>query len=73
VSLIKKVYCFGKDCDDFAQAACYITLDEVMHDIKRIMQSGDIVLFSPSGASFDYFENYKHRGKVFQELVFKLI
>ena len=66
---IKKVYCFGQECDAFNGAVCCEVLEEVVHDIKATMQSGDIVLFSPSGASFDFFDNYKHRGQVFKDLV----
>lgn len=32
-------------------------------------QPGDSVLFSPACASFDMFENYRHRGDVFRQLV----
>lgn len=32
-------------------------------------KSGDVVLLAPACSSFDQFENYEHRGRVFKELV----
>jgi UDP-N-acetylmuramoylalanine--D-glutamate ligase len=66
---IKKIYCFGKDCADFSSFNYFETLDEIVADVKITAVARDIVLFSPSGASFDLFKDYKQRGKIFQELV----
>ena len=39
---------------------------------RRLAQPGDVVLLSPACASFDMFENFEHRGKVFKEIVHSL-
>ncbi len=39
----------------------------------RLGRPGDIVLLAPACASFDMFDNYEHRGKVFKEAVRSLI
>jgi UDP-N-acetylmuramoylalanine--D-glutamate ligase len=48
------------------------TLEEVVQAVGKTMVAGDLVLFSPSGTSFDFFKNYEHRGQVFEQLVQKL-
>ncbi|MFH1254395.1 MAG: Mur ligase family protein [bacterium] len=70
---LKKVYCYGPSCVDFGSASCnFGSLKEILQDISSAMQPGDQVLFSPSGTSFDLYQNYKHRGQVFKDLVLKL-
>ena len=35
-------------------------------------QSGDTVLLAPACASFDQFQSYEHRGRIFKQLVKQL-
>lgn len=48
------------------------TLEDVVHAANLEARPGDIVLLSPACASFDMFDNYEHRGRVFKEAVNKL-
>ncbi len=45
--------------------------DAVMKSLERAVP-GDTVLLSPACASYDMFDNYEHRGRVFKEAVLKL-
>jgi len=45
------------------------TLDSAVAAAFEIARPGDTVLLAPACASFDQFENYEHRGRVFKELV----
>jgi UDP-N-acetylmuramoylalanine--D-glutamate ligase len=45
------------------------TLDRAVEIASRTAHSGDVVLLAPASASFDQFENYEQRGRVFKELV----
>jgi UDP-N-acetylmuramoylalanine--D-glutamate ligase len=49
------------------------TMDEAVHTSQKLAQKGDVVLLSPACASFDWFENYEHRGRVFKGLVGHLV
>ena len=48
------------------------TLERALEYADHEARPGDIVLLAPACASFDQFENYEHRGRVFKELVHKL-
>jgi UDP-N-acetylmuramoylalanine--D-glutamate ligase len=45
------------------------TLDNAVRQASASAQPGDIVLLAPACASFDQFQNYEHRGRVFKEVV----
>jgi len=45
------------------------TLEEAVARAGEVAQPGEIVLLAPACSSFDQFENYEHRGRVFKELV----
>jgi UDP-N-acetylmuramoylalanine--D-glutamate ligase len=45
------------------------TLDKAVAAAAKVARPGDVVLLSPACSSFDQFENYEHRGRVFKQLV----
>jgi UDP-N-acetylmuramoylalanine--D-glutamate ligase len=45
------------------------TLGEAVTRAGAAAQPGEIVLLAPACSSFDQFENYEHRGRVFKETV----
>jgi UDP-N-acetylmuramoylalanine--D-glutamate ligase len=49
------------------------TMDSAVKQALASAQPGDIVLLAPACASFDQFQNYEHRGRVFKELVGNLL
>jgi UDP-N-acetylmuramoylalanine--D-glutamate ligase len=45
------------------------TLEKSVAAASAAAHPGDIILLAPACSSFDQFENYEHRGRVFKELV----
>jgi len=45
------------------------SMEQAVHAASARAEHGDIVLLSPACASFDWFKNYEHRGRVFKEIV----
>jgi UDP-N-acetylmuramoylalanine--D-glutamate ligase len=54
--------------DAFALIRCG-TLASAVDEASRLANPGDTVLLAPACASFDQFDSYEHRGRVFKELV----
>ncbi len=48
------------------------TLDRAVKMAKERARPGDVVLLAPACSSFDQFENYEARGRMFKELVARL-
>ncbi len=51
-------------CGDIAAA---------VREAKARAKSGDTVLLAPACSSFDQFENFEHRGRVFKQLVEEIV
>ncbi|MCU1260939.1 MAG: UDP-N-acetylmuramoylalanine--D-glutamate ligase, partial [Bryobacterales bacterium] len=45
------------------------TIEEAIAEASERAQPGDTVLLAPACASFDQFQSYEHRGRVFKDLV----
>jgi UDP-N-acetylmuramoylalanine--D-glutamate ligase len=76
---VKHVILLGEASDKIARtinSAAPMTRCQTMEEAVRraydIADAGDTVLLAPACASFDLFENYEHRGRVFKDEVRKL-
>ena len=74
---VKRIICFGKEAEQLRNiclqnniyATAHKTLEDAFEFCMQQAIAGDMILFSPSGASFDLFENYQARGACFKTLV----
>ena len=48
------------------------TMQAAVNEASSAAAPGDVVLLAPACSSFDQFENYEHRGRVFRQLVSEL-
>ncbi len=72
----KRVYTIGaaapKIEEEIAGAVDIVkagTIDVAVRKAAENASAGDVVVLAPACASFDQFDNYEHRGRVFKELV----
>jgi UDP-N-acetylmuramoylalanine--D-glutamate ligase len=76
---VKKIYAIGSSAEKIfnffhhdVKVEIEKSLEDAINSASRETISGDVVLLSPACASFDMFDNYEHRGRVFKEAVNKL-
>jgi len=73
---VKRVYTIGaaaEKIESHIKGAAEIvhaeTLENAIRRASAVAEPGDIVLLAPACASFDQFQSYNHRGRVFKEVV----
>ena len=73
---VEKIYAIGSSAETVFKYFHSIVKVEIKDSMEACVKAanqdtreGDIVLLSPACASFDMFENYEHRGKVFKKAV----
>ncbi len=74
---VQHIYCFGQEAHllhamcikNKISASHYTNLDNAVDACISTIQSGDCVLLSPAGSSYDLYENYEERGNHFKKLI----
>ncbi len=75
---VKRVYTIGAAAEKIesqARGSEIVSVGTLEAAVKRASEAaiaGDIVLLAPACASFDQFNSYEHRGRVFKDLVRQL-
>ena len=76
IEKVKKIYAIGSSAEKVfnyfhnkVKTEIKKNFEEVINTAINEAREGDIVLLSPACASFDMFDNYEHRGKVFKSIV----
>jgi UDP-N-acetylmuramoylalanine--D-glutamate ligase len=76
---VKAIVAIGESADVVAAAFNGLavikkaaSMEEAVATARFLADTGEVVLLSPACASYDWFENYEHRGRVFKELVMAL-
>ena len=79
IEKVVKIYAIGSSADKIFNFFHTLTKVEIKYSLEEVVlaanneaRQNEVVLLSPACASFDMFDNYEHRGKVFKESVNKL-
>ena len=77
---VKAVYTIGSAAEKIERQIAGVvkivaagTLASAVAKATEAAVAGDVVLLAPACSSFDQFENYEHRGRVFRQLVMDLL
>ena len=77
--VVKKIYAIGSSAQKvydffspFIEVEIISTLESCVVKGSKEAKAGEIILLSPACASFDMFDNFEHRGKVFKQAVMSL-
>jgi len=73
---VKKIYAIGSSADkvfnyfhQFVKVEVKKSIEECISAANKETRENEVVLLSPACASFDMFNDYEHRGRVFKEAV----
>ncbi len=76
IEKVEKIYAIGSSADvvfNFFHKDVKVEIKNSLQDAiisaSKEARQGEVVLLSPACASFDQFEDYQHRGRVFKEFV----
>ena len=77
---VKHVFAIGESTQDIVESLTSSSSSTICHSMREAVElafqhgcEGDSVLLAPACASFDMFQNYEHRGRVFKAEVQRLI
>jgi UDP-N-acetylmuramoylalanine--D-glutamate ligase len=76
IDKVKKIYAIGSSAEkvfNFFHANVKTeikeTIEDAVNNAIKEARSGEVVLLSPACASFDMYDNYEHRGRIYKEAV----
>lgn len=76
---VKAIVALGESAENVLTAFAHrkplsraASMDEAIQQARAFATRGDVVLLSPACASFDWFDNFEHRGREFKRLVLSL-
>jgi UDP-N-acetylmuramoylalanine--D-glutamate ligase len=76
---VKTIIAIGESADKVFEAFRNITrvekadsMESAVRKAAELAARGEVVLLSPACTSFDWFDNFEHRGRVFKEIVMNL-